>query len=57
MFAYTISFLEIIKIKIGKITHNTVVITCPEDSDNVGSNILLIEKEKEKSSNFVHMFL
>lgn len=57
MFAYTISFLEIIKIKIGKITHNTVVITCPKDSDNVDSNILLIEKEKEKSSNFLHMFL
>lgn len=42
MFAYTIPFLETMKIRIGKITHNIVVISCPKDSDNVGSNILLI---------------
>lgn len=41
MFAYTIPFLEIMKIRIGKITHNIVVISCPKGSNNVGYNLLI----------------
>lgn len=46
MFAYTITLSVFMTIKIDKIAHNIVIFTCLDD--NVDSNILIIERKKEK---------
>lgn len=57
IFDYTIHSLEVMTLKINEIAHNMVITSCPNDNDDVGSDILLIERKEEKSSNFLYVFL